>query len=140
MLLLGLDNAGKTTLLHKLQYGWIRSFIPTQRAQLEEITLGNVVFRTWDLGGHEQVRNLWRDYFFEADAVVFVVDIADQSRIHEAREELDGLLKDEGLAGVPIVILANKTDLPVVYSLLAFFKNYFFLPTLPWKKSFLLIS
>jgi len=108
---LGLDNAGKTTLLHKLKYGSIRLVIPTQRAQLQEIVLGNVKFRAWDLGGHEQVRNLWKEYFFEADAVIFLVDSADHDRIDEASQELHSLLKELNLEGVPFLILANKIDL-----------------------------
>ncbi|KAL6063020.1 intracellular protein transport [Balamuthia mandrillaris] len=113
ILLLGLDNAGKTTLLHKLRHGSVRLFIPTQRPSLEEITLGNVNFKAWDLGGHKQVRVWWRDYFFEADAIVFVVDSVDQDRLPEAKEELQGLLAEENLSDVKaFVVLGNKTDLP----------------------------
>jgi len=111
ILLLGLDNAGKTTLLHKLKYGSLRLFIPTQRAHLEEITIGNVKFRAWDLGGHEQVRHLWKDYYAETNAIVFVVDSADRMRLQEAKEELHALLNEEALADCVLVILANKTDL-----------------------------
>jgi len=112
ILLLGLDNAGKTTLLHKLKYGAIRSFVPTQRAQLEEIVLGNVKFCTWDLGGHRQVRNLWKDYYFDADAIIFLVDSSDTERMLEAKEELHCLLKDSDLNDTLFVVLGNKTDLP----------------------------
>jgi len=111
ILLLGLDNAGKTTLLHRLKYGSIRLVIPTQRAQLEEIFLGNVKFRAWDLGGHEQVRSLWKEFFFEADAVIFIVDSADRERLPESKKELLSLIEDPNLAKSPFLILSNKTDL-----------------------------
>eukprot|EP01094_Clydonella_sp_ATCC50884_P010242 TRINITY_DN19809_c0_g1_i1.p1 TRINITY_DN19809_c0_g1~~TRINITY_DN19809_c0_g1_i1.p1 ORF type:complete len:201 (+),score=61.39 TRINITY_DN19809_c0_g1_i1:34-603(+) len=111
VLLLGLDNAGKTTLVHKLKYGEVKLFIPTQRAQLEEIMLGRVRFRAWDLGGHEAVRSLWNEYFFETDAVIFMVDASDRSRFEEAREELHELMKDENLARTPFLILGNKEDI-----------------------------
>mmetsp|Transcript_2380 Transcript_2380/g.2663 ORF Transcript_2380/g.2663 Transcript_2380/m.2663 type:complete len:189 (+) Transcript_2380:25-591(+) len=110
ILLLGLDNAGKTTLLHKLKSGKIRLFIPTQRAQVEKVTVGNVTFHAWDLGGHETVRNIWQDYYPEADAIVFVVDSADPSRMAEAKKEIFYLLDDEHLAECIFLVLANKSD------------------------------
>eukprot|EP00013_Stygamoeba_regulata_P016323 CAMPEP_0177674990 /NCGR_PEP_ID=MMETSP0447-20121125/26919_1 /TAXON_ID=0 /ORGANISM="Stygamoeba regulata, Strain BSH-02190019" /LENGTH=147 /DNA_ID=CAMNT_0019183261 /DNA_START=164 /DNA_END=607 /DNA_ORIENTATION=+ len=111
LLLLGLDNAGKTTLLHKLKCGSIRSFAPTQRAQLEEVEFGNLTLRTWDLGGHEQVRTLWKEYLVDADAIIFMVDTADRERLPEAQRELACLMAIEGLSEVPLLVLGNKTDL-----------------------------
>merc|ERR1719223_1941073 len=73
--------------------------------------LGRVRFRAWDLGGHEQVRSLWNEYFFETDAVIFMVDAADQDRFAEAREELSSLMEDEHLKQTPFLVLGNKTDL-----------------------------
>jgi len=71
-----------------------------------------VCFRAWDLGGHQQVRTAWRDYFTEADAIIFVVDAGDHSRINEARQELENLRKESGLTTVKaFLVLANKTDL-----------------------------
>jgi len=111
ILLLGLDNAGKTTLLYKLKNRSLKMFIPTQRAQLDEVTYGNVKFRAWDLGGHDQVRILWKDYFFEADSFIFVVDVSDQGRYQEAKNELHSLLKDDHVGNAPILIFGNKIDL-----------------------------
>jgi len=85
--------------------------IPTQRAQLEEIVLGSVKFRAWEIGGHEQVRSLWKEFFFEADAVIFLVDSADRQRMEESKKELVSLIEDSNLANSPFLILANKTDL-----------------------------
>jgi len=112
ILLLGLDNAGKTTLLHKIKYNSIRLFNPTERAQLEEVTMGKITFRAWDLGGHKAVRFWWKDHFTEADAIIFVVDSADQDRFSEAKEELTALLKESDLMDCKaFCILANKIDL-----------------------------
>lgn len=112
ILLLGLDNAGKTTLLHKLKHGEVRLFVPTQRPSVEEIDVGSVKFRAWDLGGHRQVRAWWRDYFVEADAIVFVVDSSDTERLNEAREELAVLLAEPSLRDLKgLVVLGNKSDL-----------------------------
>ena len=71
---------------HKLKHGSVRLFIPTVRASLEEVNVGNVKFRAWDVGGHKQVRGAWKDYFAEADAIIFVVDAADHDRLAEAQE------------------------------------------------------
>jgi GTP-binding protein SAR1 len=111
ILLLGLDNSGKTTLLHKLKYGTVHLVIPTQRAKLEEISFNNIIFQAWDLGGHSEVRNIWKDFFFEADAIIFMIDVSDIERIPEAKQELYSLLYNEYLLNVPFVILGNKIDI-----------------------------
>lgn len=112
ILLLGLDNAGKTTLLHRLRTGSVQPFPPTDRPHLETFAIdGGVQFAAWDLGGHEAVRHLWEDYACDCNAVVFLVDATDYQRFDEVRDELDALIAEGTVEGVPVAVLLNKCDL-----------------------------
>jgi len=110
MVFLGLDNAGKTTLLGTIGTGKVKSFKPTRYPQCEELVLGSINFKTWDLGGHELARSLWVDYITDVDVIVFVVDASDPERFPEARKELAELLKTITISQVPFLILGNKID------------------------------
>jgi GTPase SAR1 family protein len=127
VVVLGLDNAGKSTLLLRCATGALASVPPpTQRAREESFRLGGVIFRAWDLGGHEAVRHLWSSFCGGAcDGIVFIIDASDEARFEEAGEELELLLADllllaekavgEGAEAAalppPVAVLLNKCDL-----------------------------
>ncbi|XP_066554955.1 uncharacterized protein LOC136745720 [Amia ocellicauda] len=113
VLLLGLDAAGKTTLLYKLKLGEVVSTIPTVGFNVETVEpAAGVSFVVWDVGGQDKIRALWRHYYQNAEGLLFVVDSVDTQRFLEAQEELDAILSHVEMRDVPVVLLANKQDLP----------------------------
>ncbi|XP_042328515.1 ADP-ribosylation factor 6-like [Sceloporus undulatus] len=113
ILLLGLDAAGKTTLLYKLKMNETVTTIPTVGFNVEKIQpVNNVTFTMWDVGGQDRIRVLWKHYYTNTDGLVFMVDSVDCERFEEARLELEALVNARDMEGVPVVLLANKQDLP----------------------------
>ena len=113
ILMLGLDAAGKTTVLYKLKLNEVISTIPTIGFIVESLApVKNVSFTVWDIGGQDKIRPLWRHYFVGTHGLIFVVDSSDKHRFDEVREELTWILNSDELVGVPLVVLANKQDLP----------------------------
>eukprot|EP00948_MAST-09A_sp_MAST-9A-sp1_P000507 g507.t1 len=111
IIFLGLDNAGKTTLLGMLKHDKMSTNEPTLHPNSDELIVGSVKFTAHDLGGHEAARALWEKYFYKVDGIIFMVDTQDHDRFPEAKKELDKVLTHQGLAKVPVVILGNKIDL-----------------------------
>ncbi len=108
---LGLDNAGKSALLHVLKTDRVTQTRPTIHPHSEELKMGNLVLNTYDLGGHETARKIWKDYFPAVNAILFLVDSVDVGRFKEAKTELDKILETPELVNIPIAILGNKIDM-----------------------------
>jgi small GTP-binding protein len=112
ILLLGLDAAGKTTVLYQLNQGEAVHTVPTVGFNVESVVYKNISFTYWDVGGQGKIRKLWHHYYAGTDAVIFVVDANDASRIEEAKEELFALMDADQLRDCPLLVIANKQDLP----------------------------
>jgi len=113
LLVLGLDNAGKSTLLTVLKQNEVVPTAPTHQPVTDEIKVGHLKLRAVDMGGHEIARRMWLQYSHETDGVVYIVDSCDRDRFLEAALELHKLLAASALpAGTPVLILGNKGDLP----------------------------
>mmetsp|Transcript_7240 Transcript_7240/g.7480 ORF Transcript_7240/g.7480 Transcript_7240/m.7480 type:complete len:181 (+) Transcript_7240:16-558(+) len=111
LLILGLDNAGKTTVLYQMQLGEVKSTVPTVGFNVEYLKYENLNFQVWDIGGQSEIRPYWRCYYENTNAIVFAIDSSDKDRIEVVRNELYLLLEEEELKRVPLAILANKQDI-----------------------------
>lgn len=111
ILVLGLDNAGKTTILRALSDEDITHITPTQGFNIKSLIHEGFKLNVWDIGGQSTIRPYWRNYFDHTDALVYVIDSADRRRITECSQELTTLLTEEKLAGIPLLVFANKQDL-----------------------------
>ncbi|XP_067854867.1 ADP-ribosylation factor 4 [Heptranchias perlo] len=112
ILMVGLDAAGKTTILYKLKLGEIVTTIPTIGFNVETVEYKNICFTVWDVGGQDKIRPLWRHYFQNTQGLIFVVDSNDRERIQEASEELRKMLQEDELRDAVLLVFANKQDLP----------------------------
>ena len=111
LLMVGLDAAGKTTILYRLRLAEAATTVPTIGFNMETVEYRNIKFDIWDVGGQDQIRKLWRHYFKGTDGLIYVVDSADRERINDAKEELEKMLKEVQLQDATLLVLANKQDL-----------------------------
>ena len=111
VLMLGLDGAGKTTILYKLKLGEVRETVPTIGFNVEKIKYKKIEFNVWDIGGQDKIRPLWKHYYSGINALIFVIDVNDHDRLSDVIHELRILVDDE-LSHVPLLIYLNKCDLP----------------------------
>eukprot|EP00048_Salpingoeca_helianthica_P020096 m.4796 g.4796 ORF g.4796 m.4796 type:complete len:277 (+) comp4392_c0_seq2:148-978(+) len=112
LLILGLDAAGKTSMLYRLKLGEIVTTIPTIGFNVETVQYKNTNFTVWDVGGRDKIRPLWRHYYQDTDAIIFMLDANDRERLDSAREDLEELLREDLLRDCPLLVFANKQDLP----------------------------
>jgi ADP-ribosylation factor 1/2 len=117
VLMVGLDGAGKTTILYKLKLDQTVTTIPTIGFNVDTVNYNGINLTIWDIGGQEKIRYLWRQHYRNIEGIIFVVDSTDRVRIGEAKEELQQMLKEEQLKDVTLVVLANKKDLPNAMSI-----------------------
>jgi len=111
ILMVGLDAAGKTTILYKLKLGEVVTTVPTIGFNVETVEYKNVSFTVWDVGGQFKIRALWKHYFSNTQGIIFVIDSSDRERIEDAKEELHRMLIEEDLKNVALLVLANKQDI-----------------------------
>mmetsp|Transcript_3032 Transcript_3032/g.4632 ORF Transcript_3032/g.4632 Transcript_3032/m.4632 type:complete len:186 (+) Transcript_3032:96-653(+) len=111
ILVLGLDNSGKTTILKKLSDEDITHIMPTQGFNIKSLMHEGFKLNVWDIGGQKSIRPYWRNYFDQTDALIYVIDSADRRRMEETGVELRQLLDEDRLQNTPLLIMANKQDL-----------------------------
>ncbi|EFJ41440.1 small Arf-related GTPase [Volvox carteri f. nagariensis] len=118
LLVLGLDNAGKTTILKSLSEEDITTITPTQGFNIKSLSRDGFNLKIWDIGGQKTIRPYWqvvveiqRNYFDQTDALIYVIDSSDRKRLEESHYELSQLLQDDKMGGVPLLVFANKQDL-----------------------------
>ncbi|KAK7413811.1 ADP-ribosylation factor-like protein 2 [Neonectria magnoliae] len=110
ILMLGLDNAGKTTIVKRVMGEDVSTVSPTLGFIIKTIEYEGYKLNIWDVGGQKTLRSYWRNYFEKTDALIWVVDATDRLRIQDCRDELEGLLQEERLSGASLLVFANKTD------------------------------
>ncbi|KAG0380874.1 hypothetical protein BGX24_003735 [Mortierella sp. AD032] len=110
IVIVGLDNAGKTTVLYKLLLNEVVVTTPTIGSNVEEITYKNIKFLMWDIGGQESLRASWKTYYVNTKAVIMVIDSSDKERLHISKTELHTMMESESLKNASLLVFANKQD------------------------------
>ncbi|KAL3436656.1 ADP-ribosylation factor family-domain-containing protein [Aspergillus tetrazonus] len=110
ILMLGLDNAGKTTIVKQIMKEDVTTVSPTLGFIIKTIDFEGYRLNIWDVGGQKTLRSYWKNYFEKTDTLVWVVDATDRLRIGDCRDELAGLLLEERLMGASLLVFLNKTD------------------------------
>ncbi|EGE05978.1 ADP-ribosylation factor family protein [Trichophyton equinum CBS 127.97] len=110
VLMLGLDNAGKTTIVKSIMGEDITTVSPTLGFIIKTIDFEGYKLNIWDVGGQKTLRSYWRNYFEKTDTLIWIVDATDRFRLDDCRRELAGLLVEERLMGASLLVFLNKTD------------------------------
>jgi len=112
IVMVGLDAAGKTTVLYKLKLDDVVTTIPTIGFNVERVEYKNLRMTIWDIGGQDRLRPLWRHYYENTNGVIFVVDSCDKSRMKVAKDEIQKMMEEPALHDAKLVVFANKQDMP----------------------------
>ncbi|CAM2108855.1 putative ADP-ribosylation factor-like protein 5C isoform X1 [Lepidochelys kempii] len=110
VIIVGLDNAGKTTILYQFLMNEVVHTSPTIGSNVEEIILRKTHFLMWDIGGQETLRSTWNTYYSNTEFVILVIDSTDRERLTVTKEELYKMLAHEDLQNAAVLIFANKQD------------------------------
>ncbi|KAM6438851.1 ADP-ribosylation factor-like protein 13B [Rhynochetos jubatus] len=110
LMMVGLDNAGKTATVHGIQGESPEDVAPTVGFSKIHFQQGRFEVTIFDLGGGKQIRSIWRNYYAESHGVIFVVDSSDVGRMEETKETMVELLSNPKMSGKPMLVLANKQD------------------------------
>ena len=112
VVLVGLENSGKTTLLSVLSDGKpVETTAPTIGLNVKMVKRGGVQMKCWDLGGQSQYRQEWGRYTRGCNVIIFVIDASAMHLLPDAKAELHRLLEDRELATTPLLVVSNKIDL-----------------------------
>ena len=106
--LVGLDNAGKTTILYQFLMNEVVHTSPTIGSNVEEVVWNNIHFIMWDLGGQESLRTAWNTYYSNTEFILLVVDSTDRERLSITKEELHKMLQSDELCNASVLVFANK--------------------------------
>ena len=126
IIILGMQNAGKTTILYRLSLGQLVKTTPTIGSNVEELSYNNVKFQAWDLGGQESTRSVWDVYYMNTDAIVYVIDSQNDEYFEESKAQFYKLLSHPNLKSATVLIFANKQDLPGAKSVDKLIQDYEF--------------
>lgn len=110
--MLGLDNAGKTTIVKRIMNEDVNTVSPTLGFIIKTIEYDGYKLNIWDVGGQKTLRTYWKNYFEKTDTLIWVVDATDRERMDDCRQELAGLLQEERLSGASLLVFKNKSDVP----------------------------
>ena len=116
IIIIGMNNAGKTTILYKLALDEVIVTEATIGSNVEEVQHKNIKLQVWDLGGQENLRSAWDAYYQSTDAIIYVIDSADDSQIQDSRAEFVNMLNHNELRDAVVLIFANKADMPTARS------------------------
>nr|XP_046196450.1 ADP-ribosylation factor-like protein 13B [Oncorhynchus gorbuscha] len=110
LVMVGLDNAGKTATVRGIQGESPEDVAPTVGFSKVDLKQGKFEVTIFDLGGGKRIRGIWKNYYSESYGVVFVVDSSDVQRIQETRDTMAEVLRHPRISGKPVLVLANKQD------------------------------